>query len=222
MALESIVRGIIFDLLAIPDYRDKAETLVKIRGFRGNPSFKELINLLDKAKGSERFSSVSIFDIIDRELRKFNPEASFVRLLKQIKEWNIIDDEAFRDIEKYYEKLSQYTHRVHPKDTEIGLRILADKDWIDELEPVPEMLAMYVRDAISLIGICFYLVLRVFILDYKKELARCLDEKGLAKVLSKIEKLGKYYKPWERVAKISKELVATLNLNNIDTNSGFR
>ncbi len=212
-ALESIIRGITFDLLAIPDYRNKAKILLKIRGFKkGSPSFKELINLLDEAKGSERFSSVSIFDMIDRKLKEFNPVASFTNLLKQVKEWGVIDSEVFRDVEEYYKKLSQYAHRVHPNSTEIGLRILAGRDWIDELEPIPEMLAMYVRDVISLIGICLYLVLRVFILDYKKEFTRCLDEKGLAKVLSKVEKLGKYYKPWKKVLEASKELVASLSL----------
>ena len=105
MALESIVRGIIFDLLAVPDYRNKAEILLGIKGFKSSPSFKELITLLSETKGSERFSSVSIFDIIDRKLKEFNPEASFAKLLKQIKKGVIdIDSEVFGDVEEYYER----------------------------------------------------------------------------------------------------------------------
>ena len=80
------------------------------------------------------------------------------------------------------------------------------------------MLAMYIRDVISLIGICFYLVLRVFILDYEKEFAKCFDEEELVKVLNKVEKLGKYYKPWGKVAEVSKELTRFLSMNKIDTN----
>ena len=202
-AMESVVRGVIFDLLAIPEYRRKAKELQKIKGFEITKekakreeakSFPELLDLLEKKLGNKRLKvSAEFFDIIDNELEKFNPRATFRKLLEQLKEWGVINDDTATDIDSYYAKLSQLVHRVHPKSSEVGMRAIAQKDWLD-LEPVPDRLFIYLCDFTDLNGLFTYLVLKVFSIDLvNEEFRRCIDWSELKQDIRLASKLAENY-----------------------------
>lgn len=173
-AMESVVRGVVFDLLAMPSYRRMAVdenigVLRKVKGFQGAPGFAELLKVLEGKLGDKRPEvSIEIFDIINSELRDFNPEAGFIKLLVQLKNWGVIDSEFFKYIDSYYTELSKRSHRVHPNLSETGLRIIADKDWL-ALEPVPDELYIYLYNFADLNGVFTYLVLKVLSLDLEHE-----------------------------------------------------
>ncbi|MCD6301386.1 MAG: hypothetical protein J7L82_04870 [Staphylothermus sp.] len=209
-AMESIVRGMIFDLLAIPEYRRNAKELKKIKGFRNAGSFSELLDILERRLGNKRpETSVEIFDIIDEELKDFNPEATFIKLLLQLKEWDIIDSELLRDLDSYYVKLSELAHRVHPKFSEVGIRAEAQRDWLD-LEPVPEEILIYLYNFIELNGLFTYLVLKVFSIDLiREEFRKCIDFTELEQDLDSVIKLANSYSSWKRV----KDLLEQLEIN---------
>jgi len=206
-AMESVVRGVIFDLLAIPECRRNAKELQKIKGFGGKPSFPELLDLLEKKLGDKRSKvSVEIFDMIDKELRGFNPEAAFIKLLLQLKEWNVIDDKLVGDINSFYEELSKLAHRIHPKFSEVGIRVKARKDWLD-LEPVPEELFIYLNHFLELNGLFTYLALKVFSLDLiHKDFRGSIDWSELDKYVQLASKLAKAYPFWEKVINVLEEL----------------
>jgi len=208
-AMESIVRGMVFDLLAIPQYRREAIELQKIKGFKNTVGFPELLEVFEGKLDNKRPSaSIEIFDIIDEELKKFNPEASFIKLLKQLKVWRIIDEDLFRETNAYYAELSKHAHRLHPRFSEVGSRVMADKDWI-ELEPVPEELFTYLYSFIEFNGLLTYLVLRVFSIDLMCEEYRdCIDWKALEEDIQKASKLARNYKTWERTKDLLEKLRA--------------
>ena len=206
-AMESAIRGVIFDLLAIPEYRRNAKELQKIKGFRTAVGYPELLEILEKKLGSKRPGvTLEIFDIIDDELKEFNPEAMFIKLLVQLKEWDIIDGELVRDIDSYYVELSKRAHRVHPKFSEVGIRAVTQRDWLD-LEPVPEELVIYLHYFIELNGLFTYLVLKVFSIDLvHSEFRRCVDWSELGQDMQIASKLAKKYTFWKRVIQILERL----------------
>jgi len=206
-AMESIVRGTVFDLLAIPQYRREAAELQKIKGFKNRAGFPELLEVLEKRLGDRRLStSIEIFAIIDEELKEFNPEASFIKLLKQLKAWKIIDEELFQEADAHYAELSKHAHRIHPRFSEVGSRIIADKDWI-ELEPVPEELSVYLHSFIDFNGLLTYLVLKVFSIDLVHEEYRsCIDWKALEEDIQRASKLARNHRTWKKTRDLLKEL----------------
>jgi len=202
-AMESIVRGVVFDLLAIPKYRESAEKLKEIEGFGNTPGFSELLDVLkEELKDKRLTNSVGIFDVIDRKLEKFNPEGKFAILLGQLKNWEIIDNKLFQDINSYYMELSKPVHRVHPKFSDVGMRILADKDWL-ELEPIPDELSIYLDYFADLNGLFTYLVLRTFTIDLvRDEYKKCVDWSRLDKGVQSAVKLKLNHKFWEYAVQI--------------------
>ncbi|RLE66701.1 MAG: hypothetical protein DRJ47_01655 [Thermoprotei archaeon] len=207
-AMESIVRGAVFDLLAIPEYRKETTELQKIKGFKGDEGFLELLKLLEKKLGDRRPNlSIEIFGIMDEELKNFNPRASFIGLLKQLMMWGIIDDELFREATEYYTELSKHTHRVHPRFSEIGSRIVTDRDWI-ELEPVPEELFSYLYSFANLNGLFTYLVLKVLSIDLvHEEYKNCIDREKLKEDIRRISKMAREYKTWKKTRELLKKLM---------------
>ncbi|WP_338248384.1 hypothetical protein [Pyrodictium abyssi] len=216
-ALESVIRGIIFDLLAIPQYRKNAVNLKKINGFKAAKSFKELLELIEKEIGDSRIvPSAYLFDLMESKLTDFNPSAAFAKLLEQLKNWGIIDGHLFKIIHDYYSELSGHAHRVHPRFLETGARIATYRDWI-ELEPVPEYLLKYLNKFIDVSGIITYLVLRVFSIDLANDqYLRCVDWKEVANIDNELARLSREYLCWQKV----KELVESLKQhpNNIAEN----
>jgi len=206
-AVESIVRGTIFDLLAFPEYRKNAEELRKIGGFEGAEGFHELLKILENELDDERPNvSAEIFDIMDRKLKEFNPRASYTRLLKQLLKWNIIDEEAFRNAESCYKELSTRTHRVHPKFSEVGSRIMAQRDWI-ELEPVPELLLAYLHYFIHLNGIFAFLTLKTISLDLAQdEFRECIELSELKQYVDVASSLAKKYELWKKVMVVIRDI----------------
>jgi len=206
-AVESVVRGVIYDLISIPSFRERSEDLQKIEGFKQGKGFKELLNLLEKRLGNKRLNiSIEIFDIIDKELKDFNPEASFIKLLKQLKRWNIIDRKLFEEIDTYYTDLSKYIHRVHPKFSEVGLRLLTDKDWMD-LEPIPEELYKYLEYFVYFNSLIVYLILKVFSIDIiENNYRNYLDWSQIDEDICIISKLSNKYLIWKRIKEILMKL----------------
>ena len=202
-SLESMVRGIIFDFLTIPEYRREVKELLKIKGFKGAKGFPELLNMLDKELGYTRPEvSAKIFDIIDKKLKDFNPRATFVGLLRQLREWSIIDDEDFKELCDYYIILSKYSHRVHPRFSEVGIRVITDRDWLS-LEPAPEELFVFLYNFTNLNGWFSYLTIKVYMADIvQSEYLRCIDWNSLAKILERVRRLAEEYKSWGKVLKI--------------------
>jgi len=206
-AMESTMRGTIFDLLAIPEYRRNAKELQKIKGFGGEPSFNELLGMLEEKLDDKRLkASIKIFDIIDEKLNRFNPGASFVKLVNQLRDWSIIDDEIIKDMNSYYTELSKRSHRVHPKFSETGMRVMAQRDWID-LEPVPEELLTYLHYFIDLNGLSTYLTLKVFSIDLvRDDFKGCINWSELNEKKGQVVKLARIYRFWERVERLLNEL----------------
>ncbi|ADM27567.1 hypothetical protein Igag_0737 [Ignisphaera aggregans DSM 17230] len=202
-AMEAIVLGAIYDLLAIPKYRNNAKILQEIRGFSKALGFDKLLKTLNEELGENRAEvSAEIFDIINEKIQEFNPEASFIKYLRQLKDWEIIDDEMFRDINSYYVELSKYVHRIHPNFSDVGIRILADKDWLD-LEPIPETLFEYLHKFNDINGLRTYLVLKVFSIDLiDDEFRKCIDWPELDKGIQLTKELAKTYTFWRYVAQI--------------------
>ena len=203
-ALEDAVEGAIFNLLTIPKYRKNAEELRKIKGFGSNAvGFKELINLLDEEfKDTRPDISMSIFDKIDKKLKRFNPEAKFHKMLLQLKCWELISTEAFCKISELYSNLSKYVHRTHIRFSEVGKRIEVGKDWL-ELEPVPEVLCECLKNFIDLCGWILYITIKEFSVDlvdpkeyrYKNN----LNIKELRKLIKSAKDLSKGYVSWKAV-----------------------
>lgn len=211
-AMESVVGGVIFDLLAMPSYRrmavdENTGVLRRVKGFQGAPGFAELLRVLEEKLGDKRPEvSVEIFDIINSELRDFNPEAGFIKLLVQLKNWGIIDDELFKYIDPYYTELSKLSHRVHPNLSETGLRIIADKDWL-ALEPVPDELYTYLYNFADLNGVLTYLVLKVLSLDLEREdFRKRINWPGLEEAVELISELAKHYGSWKKVEQLLNKL----------------
>jgi len=209
-AMESVVRGVVFDLLAIPEYRKNVKELQKIKGFRGAKSFPELIELLEKRLGDKRSKvSVEIFDMIDKELEEFNPESAFTKLLLQLKDWGVIDDKLLEDIDSYYAELSRLVHRAHPRSSEVDIRVAAKRDLLD-LEPVPEELFTYLHWFADLNGLFTYLVLKVFSIDLVQEdFKRCIDWSELSQDMQVASKLAETYDFWKRVIEVLEQLKAS-------------
>lgn len=206
-AMESIVRGVIFDLLAIPKYRRNAKELQKVKGFRGEPGFTELLRILEEELGDKRPEiSLEIFDIIDEKLNKFNPEASFIKLLIQLRDWDIVDNELIKDMDSYYTELSKRSHRVHPRFSETGIRAVTQRDWLD-LEPVPEELFIYLQYFIDLNGLFTYLTLKMFSIDLvRDDFKNCINWSELDKEMKQVSKLAQNYRFWKRVKQLMNEL----------------
>jgi hypothetical protein len=146
-ALESAVTGAVFDLLAIPQYRESAKVLISMRGFayggKEALSFKELIEYLEEKYGEKRVErSSEILEAIDTGLKDFNPKFSFIGLLKQLESWKIIDSETHEFIKGVYAALSEYVHRVRPLSTETAMRLLFNKDLFP-LEPIPARASIF-------------------------------------------------------------------------------
>ena len=206
-AMESIVRGTIFDLLSFPEYRKNAEELRKIRGFEGAEGFHELLKILENELDDERPNvSAEIFDIMDRKLKEFNPRASYTRLLKQLLKWNIIDEETFRNVNSCYKELSTRSHRVHPKFSEVGSRIMVQRDWI-ELEPVPKLLLAYLHYFIQLNGVFAFLTLKTISLDLAQdEFRECIELSELKQYVDVASSLAKKYNFWKKVMAMIRDL----------------
>ena len=200
--LEDVIRGIIFDLIAIPKYREKVKELIKIKGYENIDSmgFGELLFLLkSKLKNNRPELSVIIFDIINNELKNFNPKTSFAKLLKQLKQWNIINAEIFRNIHDLYAKLSKYVHRFHPNYSEVGKRILMGKDWV-KLEPVPQELFTFFQNFIEICGWATYITIMDFSVDLQiDKYYKCIDRNFLKDLARDMEELGRTANSWKFV-----------------------
>lgn len=206
-AMESLVRGVVFDLLALPEYRSKSEKLKKIKGFKGVQSFSELLEILEKEVGDKRFESAKVFDVIDKKIDKFNLKASFGKLLEQLKAWKIVDNELSKLLKSCYSELSEHTHRVHPKFSEPGLRVIADKDWPD-LESVPREISTYLVKLIDVCGFSAYLVLKTLYIDLMgEEFEESINWSGFQKIMDRVSKLAEKYESWRRVEQLLKELL---------------
>ncbi len=206
-AMESVVRGVVFDLLTIPEYRVNANELLKIKGFGGAKSYPELIRFLRERLGDKRSEvSAEIFDLIDEELGEFNPEAAFTKLLLQLKDWGIIDDELFKEMESYYIELSKPVHRTHLRFSEVGIRVLAEKDWLD-LEPVPDILFAYFHNFAELNELFTYLVLKVFNIDLVREdFRRCINWSELSQDIHVTSELAETYESWKKAVEVLEQL----------------
>ena len=211
-ALESVVWGIVMDLLAIPEYRANADLLKKISGFQNSPSFNELIRKIEEKYNNNPITiSSEIFDIIDTELPDFNPQISFTRLLLQLKEWGVVETKEFQLLNNLYTEFSKRLHRGHARFTETGSRILSNKNWIN-LEPVSEELVEYLRKFTETNGAIAYLVLRLFNLDPEyNTIKNCINRDNLRNEINTIDQLLQssdiaQNSPWRSV----KQLIETL------------
>jgi len=202
MSMETLVRGLIYDLLAIPRYRKNAEELFKIKGYKNAKGFPELLNIINKKLGDNRPElSATILDIIDNELQDFNPKSTFTKLISQLKAWSIIGNDEFEELRNYYEELSKYSHRPHPKFLDVGIRITANKDWL-ELEPVPGKLSEFLIKFTDINGWFAYLVLKTYYVDLvNSNYLKCINQEILKKIAYGIEEL-KTYKSWQKVKEI--------------------
>jgi len=214
-SIESIIRGLVFDLLAIPNFRNNAKELTKIEGHRGASGFLELLTTLNKElKDSRPKSSAKIFDIIDSKLKDFNPQSAFTRLILQLKTWNIIGNEEFKELLSYYEELSKYSHRPHPKFSDVGIRVTADKDWL-ELEPVPEELFIFLARFADINGWFTYLILKAYNIDLAdSRYLKCVNWKAIKELVSDIEELAKTYRSWQKVKEIINKIETAYNSIN--------
>ena len=208
--LEDVIRGIIFDLIAVPKYREEVKELIKIKGYENTDSmgFDKLLLLLEnKLKNNRPELSVIIFDIINNELKNFNPKTSFAKLLKQLKQWDIINGEIFRNIHGLYAKLSRYVHRFHPNYSEVGKRVLMGKDWV-ELEPVPEELFTYFQNFVEICGWATYITIKDFSIDLQMDkYYRCIDKDLLEDLAKDVEELGQIADSWRIVLMELKSLI---------------
>ena len=150
---------------------------------------------------------VIIFDIINNELKNFNPKTSFAKLLKQLKQWDIINGEIFRNIHGLYAKLSRYVHRFHPNYSEVGKRVLMGKDWV-ELEPVPEELFTYFQNFVEICGWATYITIKDFSIDLQMDkYYRCIDKDLLEYLAKDVEELGQIADSWRIVLMELKSLI---------------
>ena len=203
-AMESTIRGVIFDLLVIPGYRRKATVLQEIKGYKGAEGFPELIELLESTFGDKRpEKAIEIFDLIDARLKKFNPRVEFGKLLEQLKVWNVINECDYKEIFTYYSGLSEYVHKTKPRFSEPGIRILSDRDWVD-LEPVPDILSVYFYHVTDVCGVLTYLTLRA--LEYDLERLKPIPwDEG---VLEEVKELAKSeHLLWEKIYEIMGNLM---------------
>lgn len=211
--LEDIVRGIIFDLITIPKYRNNAKEIEKIKGFGDSKGFNDLVKVLSELADKRLDTSIQVFDIIDNELKDFNPESKFTKLLVQLKEWNIIDGDILGKINNLYVELSRYVHRIHPMFSEVGKRIITDRDWL-ELEPVPEELFRYLKYFTEICGWMAYLTIRDYITDMQDVIFnKCIDRQALYKIIKDVEGLGNSCS-WEKTYKILKQIIEMKNTSN--------
>jgi hypothetical protein len=203
-ALESAVTGAVFDLLALPQYRESAKVLISMRGFayggKEAPSFKELIEYLREKYGERRVErSSEILEAIDTELKYFNPKFSFISLLNQLESWKIIDDKTHEFIKGVYAALSEYVHRVRPLSTETAMRLLFNKDLFP-LEPIPERLDAFLRDFVEINGLLFYLLLKTLWQDIQDPTyTKCLETERIGELVERVRELDKKgYEVWRR------------------------
>ena len=202
-AIESVVRGVIYDFLVIPEYRRKATILQKIKGYKGAEGFPELIELLENTFGDKRpEKAIIVCDLIEKRLKKFNPRVEFSKLLEQLKVWNIINECDYKEIFTYYSGLSEYVHKTKPRFSEPGIRIISDRDWVD-LEPVPDRLFVYFYHVADLCGILTYLTLKALEYDLKRSKPIPWDER----ILEGVKELKSKHLLWEGVYKIMKSLM---------------
>jgi len=203
-ALESAVIGGVLDLLAITQYRKNAKILVNIKGFikggKKASSFKELIERLDEKYDGRRIENSSeILELIETELKDFNPKHSFIKLLNQLKDWKIIDEEMHEVIKNVYITLSEYVHRVRPISTETVMRLLVNKDLFP-LEPIPERLEEFLKYFVEINGLTFYLLLKTLWRDLQDPAyIECLGIEKIGGLIEGMRELAeKGYAAWRR------------------------
>ena len=118
-------------------------------------------------------------------------------MLLQLKDWGIISKDDLNRIIRLYQKLSAYVHRLHPKFSEVGRRIEAEKDWL-VLEPVPEVLCGCLRDFIDLCGWLLYITARVFRVDLvEKKYQNRLNKRDLRRLIKDARKFAEDYYSWQ-------------------------
>jgi len=203
-ALESAVMGGVLDLLAITQFRKNAKILVCTKGFiqggKKASSFKELIEYLEEKYDGKRIENSSeILELMETELKDFNPKYSFINLLNQLKDWKIIDKEMHEVIKNVYITLSEYVHRVRPISTETVMRLLTNKDLFP-LEPIPERLEAFLKDFVEINGLIFYLLLKTLWQDLQDPTyIKCLDIEKIRELIERIRELAeKGYDAWRR------------------------
>lgn len=213
-ALESVIRGVIFDLLVIPECREKAYKLCEIKGYgESSKGFEELIKLLEKTFGNSRpETSIEIFDLIDSRLKEFNPEVKLHKMLKQLVLWNILTRSEMRKLYEIYEYLSKYVHKTKIDFSEVGRRLKADRNWID-FEPIPMELSLLLKRFVDLCGWVAYITAKTFGIDLKdKKYYRLLNFEELKRALEISKEFAEEYISWARLIEyIEKDILKVVD-----------
>jgi len=165
VALESCTRGAIYELLALPSYRAKANHLLGIGGLRKRggqgeaPSYGELIEELEREARGSRLPSARV--IAAAEKLNLNPRPAFNGLLNQLEDWGVIEDRIRGVVEELYEVASGFAHRPLLRYTDSGQRMKGG-DWLALLvfEHEPEALAEFLLYFVETCGVMLYLALR--------------------------------------------------------------
>jgi len=201
-ALEGVIRGAINDLLAISSYRCSADHLREVRGFGGAAGYEGLLEEMEKEWGKRRpENSCEVYSLMDKV--NFNPEAKFAKLLAQLREWGIIDDELLGDIDSYYRELSKYVHRSHPRFADVDL--LSEKG--PSVKPDPDSLYICLYRIVDLCGYTTLVALRVLSRDPDGPPEASVLKEVLSESEEYLSRLRQgQYKSWELVARELEEL----------------
>jgi len=157
VAFETFLNGVIYDCLAHPNFRNSAEKLRKIKGFRGSKSFKELIDIL----GSRDLeNSAEILDLIIKE--EIQPKASPSRYIEQLKLWNLLGDREELLLKDCYNQLSMYVHRTIPSYSDVGVRLERDINWLST-EPVIDEIIKFMKLLNTTTETCSTITLNLFL-----------------------------------------------------------
>ena len=185
VALETFLNGVIYDCLAHPDFRNNVEKLIKIKGFRGSKSFKELIDIL----GSRDLeNSAEILDLVIKE--GIQPKASPSRYMEQLKLWNLLGDREELLLKDCYNQLSMYVHRTVPSYSDVGVRLERNIDWLST-EPIIDEIIKFMKLLNTITETCSTITLNLFlptVIKFKDK----LDKQKIMLLSSTFEELGNY------------------------------
>ena len=185
VALETFLNGVIYDCLAHPNFRNNAEKLRKIKGFRGSKSFKELIDILGDR---DLENSVKILDLVIEE--GIHPKASPSRYIEQLKLWNLLGDQEESLLKECYDQLSVHVHRTVPSYSDVGVRIERDINWLSR-EPVIDEIIKFMKLLDTITETCSTITLNLFLPTVTKFKDK-LDKQKIMFLASTFEELGNY------------------------------
>lgn len=161
--IELLIKGVFYDCLAHKKFRDNTKTIEQEK--TGNEMKVFLDKLIKNSPNTfQEFEdiSVSIFDELNDYLSDRKHIIPTKLMLKQIIDWKMLDgiEEPESLVYGIYQKLSSDVHVSHD-NTDIGRRLITNRDLFKKREIMPEYLTEYLELLHTVMDVCLVVLLNM-------------------------------------------------------------